>query len=747
MSQGTELAKAYVQIIPSAQGISGSISNVLNGEASSAGDSAGQKIGSGLVSKIKGIVAAAGIGVAIKKSLSEGADLQQSLGGIETLFKDSADKVIASAKNAYKTAGMSANEYMETVTSFSASLLQGLSGDTNKAAEVADMALVDMSDNANKMGTSMELIQNAYQGFAKQNYTMLDNLKLGYGGTKTEMERLLADAQKISGVKYDISNLSDVYSAIHVIQEEMGITGTTAKEASETFSGSLASMKAAASNLLGNLSLGEDIRPSLSALADTVHTFLANNLVPMLGNIIKALPQMFIQTRNHIINELIKIGEHSDEIIQSGIALVKDFAIAIVSSIPYLGEAAFKLISSFGSTIINTDWLAVATDVISGLKDCLDLAAGEIFGSDENILVAFIESIKTGLPKLLEQGVSFISSIAEGIASEIPSLLETGGKIVEQVYTCIMESAPMIWESGTELLLNVVNGIKDNLPTIVETAVSVVDNLLTTICENAPQMLEAGIEVLQQLLQGLIDALPDILLAAVDLVVKLGTTIAQHAPKLIESGITLLGKLAAGLISAIPDLLAKIPSLIKQIKEKFTSVDWGEIGLNVIKGIAKGLTNALSEIGKAAKKVANSLMDSLKEKLGIHSPSIQAEKIIGKNVDLGVARGVRKNVSPVVDSMRDMGREMLGTLDTEFLLTTNAIKGPEYNITRGSFTNEGYPDNTQNQNEVIQSIVGVLVDQGILQVNAIKEGIASIRMVPNEREFIRFMDKLGYVRG
>lgn len=609
MSKGTELAKAYVQIIPSAQGISGSISNVLNGEASAAGDSAGGLVGSGLVSKIKGIIKTAGIGIAIKKSLSEGADLQQSLGGIETLFKDSADKVIASAKNAYKTAGMSANGYMETVTSFSASLLQGLSGDTNKAAEVADMALVDMSDNANKMGTSMELIQNAYQGFAKQNYTMLDNLKLGYGGTKTEMERLLADAQKISGVKYDISNLSDVYSAIHVIQEEMGITGTTAKEASETFSGSLASMKAAASNVLGNLSLGEDIGPSLKALGETTMTFVKGNLIPMLWNIVSSVPELI-----------------------SG---------AVDGLFVTLGE----LFSSAGTI------LGESTSFLESGKLMV-----------ENL----IDSISTQLPLLLEQGSSFVTTLVDGIISGIPSLLETGGKIVEQVYTCIMESAPMIWESGTELLLNIVNGIKENLPTIVETAVSVVDNLLTTICENAPQMLEAGIEVLQQLLNGLMDALPDILLAAVDLVVKLGTTIAKHAPKLIESGITLLGKLAAGLISAIPDLIAKIPPLIKQIKEKFTSVNWGEIGLNVVKGIAKGLTNALSEIGKAAKKLASSLMNSLKEKLGIHSPSVQAEKIIGKNVNLGVAKGVRKNVSPVVDSMRDMGREMLGILDTDF---------------------------------------------------------------------------------
>ena len=196
----------------------------------------------------------------------EGADLQQSIGGIETLFKDSAEKVKQNAANAYRTAGMSANEYMELTTSFSASLLSSLGNDTSKAADIADMAMTDMSDNANKMGTDMERITDAYQGFAKQNYTMLDNLKLGYGGTKTEMERLLADAQKITGVKYDINNLSDVYSAIHVIQGELGITGTTAKESAETFSGSLASMKAAFKNVLGNLSLGEDIGDELFAL-------------------------------------------------------------------------------------------------------------------------------------------------------------------------------------------------------------------------------------------------------------------------------------------------------------------------------------------------------------------------------------------------------------------------------------------------------------------------------------------------
>lgn len=605
---GTELAKAYVQIVPSAQGIKGSISNVLNGEASTAGDSAGKALGGNLVSKIKGIVVAAEIGKVIKQSLTEGANLQQSLGGIETLFKDSADKVIASAKNAYKTAGMSANEYMETVTGFSASLLQGLSGDTNKAAEIADMALTDMADNANKMGTSMESIQNAYQGFAKQNYTMLDNLKLGYGGTKTEMERLLADAQKISGVKYDISNLSDVYSAIHVIQEEMDITGTTAKEASETFSGSLASMKAAVSNVLGNLSLGKDIGPSLKALGETIMTFVKGNLIPMLWNAVSSVPELI-----------------------SG---------AVDGLFVTLGE----LFSSAGTI------LGESTSFLESGKLMM-----------ENL----INSISTQLPLLLEQGSSFVTTLVDGILSGIPGLLETSGGLVEQVALLIMENAPTVLKCGAELLLNIVNGIKDSLPTIVDTAVSVVDNLLATICENAPQMLDAGIEVLEQLLNGLLSAVPDILLAAVDLVVGLLKTVLKYAPKLIEGGFTLIGELAAGLIKAIPELLTKISQIIKGIIEQFASIDWGEVGINIIKGIAKGLKNATSEIVKAMKEVATKALNSFKEKLGIHSPSRIFEDEGGKNIDLGVAKGVRKNTSSIIDAMKEMSQATIGGFKTD----------------------------------------------------------------------------------
>ena len=292
MADHIEMAKAYVQIVPSAQGIKGTLEDVFGKETDGLGTKTGLSIGTQLVGTIKKVVVAAGIGKLIKESLDVGGALQQSIGGIETLFKDSADTVKQYAAQAYQTVGLSANDYMEQTTSFAASLLSSVSKDTNVAAQLANMAMVDMADNANKMGTDMQDIQNAYQGFAKQNYTMLDNLKLGYGGTKTEMQRLLTDAERISGVHYDLGNLADMYSAIHVIQQEMGITGTTAREAATTLTGSFAAMKAAAQNVLGNWSTGADLTAPLQALTDTARTYLVDNLLPMIGNVLQGIPQV-----------------------------------------------------------------------------------------------------------------------------------------------------------------------------------------------------------------------------------------------------------------------------------------------------------------------------------------------------------------------------------------------------------------------------------------------------------------------
>ena len=421
----TEIAQAYVQLIPSARGITGKIQSLLNPEASAAGQSAGQSLGSSLVSVMTKVIAAAGIGKAFSAAISEGAALQQSLGGIETLFKGSADKVKGYANEAYKTTGLSANAYMENVTGFSASLLQSLGDDTNKAAETANMAMIDMSDNANKMGTSMESIQMAYQGFAKQNYTMLDNLKLGYGGTKQEMERLLNDAQKLTGVKYDINNLSDVYNAIHAIQENLDITGTTAKEAASTFSGSFESMKAAAQNVLGKMALGENILPSLHALLKTTSTFLFDNFLPMVGNIFSGLGLVLTEGISQIASQLFGDAFGSavfDQLARvTGIfetffdmifgSLSKQDNIDILNTIGFSEDAATQIVNiadNIRVTFENIGVVAgnVASIVVDFVGDLLGIKDGE---QGVNLLGIAFESI-TGFIRDASESLSKFTS-------------------------------------------------------------------------------------------------------------------------------------------------------------------------------------------------------------------------------------------------------------------------------------------------------------------------------------------------
>lgn len=421
----TEIAQAYVQLIPSARGITGKIQSILNPEASAAGQSAGQSLGSSLVSVMTKVIAAAGIGKAFSAAISEGAALQQSLGGIETLFKGSADKVKGYANEAYKTTGLSANAYMENVTGFSASLLQSLGGDTNKAAETANMAMIDMSDNANKMGTSMESIQMAYQGFAKQNYTMLDNLKLGYGGTKQEMERLLNDAQKLTGVKYDINNLSDVYNAIHAIQENLDITGTTAKEAASTFSGSFESMKAAAQNVLGKLALGENILPSLHALLKTTSTFLFDNFLPMVGNIFSGLGLVLTEGISQIASQLFGDAFGSavfDQLARvTGIfdtffdmifgSLSKQDNIDILNTLGFSEEAATQIVNIADNIRVTFENIGSAIgDVIGIVGDFV----GDLLG------------IKDG-----EQGVNLLGTAFESVTNFIRKASESFSKFTK----------------------------------------------------------------------------------------------------------------------------------------------------------------------------------------------------------------------------------------------------------------------------------------------------------------------------
>lgn len=550
MVSGTELAKAYVQIIPSADGVKGKIQEALGGEAESAGKSAGASVGSNLIGTLKKALVVAGIGAAIKESIEAGAELQQSIGGIETLFKDNADTVKQYAADAYKTAGLSANDYMQSVTGFSASLLQGLGGDTAKAAEVANMALVDMSDNANKMGSDMGSIQNAYQGFAKQNYTMLDNLKLGYGGTKSEMERLLKDAEKFSGVKYDIDNLSDVYNAIHVIQGELDITETTAKEASTTISGSMDSMKSSFQNVLADLALGNDLSASMQGLGDSIAA-VAQNIIPVITNIITSVPTLLVA----LIPQLIPI---------------------VISG---------------------------AQQLVQGLIDGFSQALPAISGISTQIPDGVITAISTGLPSILQKGVEVITNVANGILQNLPSLISAAGNILGQLLNAFLAGLPGMLDAGVKL----------------------VGNIGTGLLQNGPKVLAAIGSVIAQLL----------------------STIVSHLPELLQKGIELIGQLAAGIIEAIPKIALAVPQVISEIKTKFSEIDWGEVGSNIISGIAKGITGAVGKIKEAAEGAARKAYETAKKALGINSPSKLMRDEVGKFIPAGIAEGINQNAKVI----------------------------------------------------------------------------------------------------
>ena len=489
MPDGIELAKAYVQIVPSAEGIQGKITEALGGEPAAAGDAAGQSLGAQLVGTLKNVIVAAGIGKIISDSINMGGALQQSLGGVETLFKDSADTVKEYAAQAYRTVGLSANDYMEQTTSFAASLLSSVSQDTDAAAQLANMAMVDMADNANKMGTDMQDIQNAYQGFAKQNYTMLDNLKLGYGGTQAEMQRLLNDATKISGVKYDLGNLADMYSAIHIIQQEMDITGTTAKEAATTLTGSFAAMKAAAENVMGNWSTGADLTEPLQALADTAQTFLVDNLLPMIGNVLAGIPE--------IVYSLVP------ELLQTGTELLSSLAQGFTEGIPEFFSTALPQLLAFTDQLRDN----AASFVDAGLNLITQLLNGLIAGLPDliayvpDIIINICGIINDNMPKILAEGVSIIVQLVVGIVKAVPDLLANWKKILQAVLSVI--SAINWLNIGKNILTGVANGVKSMGSSMLNAFKGGFSSALAWIKSLPSQAVQWGKNLIQSFINGL----------------------------------------------------------------------------------------------------------------------------------------------------------------------------------------------------------------------------------------------------
>lgn len=657
----TELAQAYIQIIPSAKGIKGAIKNQIDPESASAGKSGGNMF----ASTFKKIVATAAIGATIgkvfKDSIGQGAQLQQSLGGVETLFKDSADTVKNYANQAYRTTGLSANAYMENVTGFSASLLQSMGGDTKKAAKVADMAMIDMADNANKMGTDMGSIQTAYQGFAKQNYTMLDNLKLGYGGTKEEMSRLLQDATKLTGVKYDINNLSDVYNAIHAVQEELGITGTTAKEASETFSGSLAAMQAAYQNVMGKLSIGEDISADLKALAQTASTFVFGNLLPMIANIAKALPgailtfakeagPLFLEAGKGFIADLTKgmSGESSNLLnwlkgmFSKILGYVQDITDSVKSRVGRFKEIFNDLVS--GVKPIFDTFLGVVDTWVTTIGDILSVVVP--FAIDILLLSfeGFVTKVLPVIQKVMD-AVSNFSTWFSGVINQyiIPAIksvmdwmnqnkdviIDAWGKIIgfitgvaTSIYNFLVNTFSSLanwWNTNQTSILNTANSIWNSVSSTFQTVISTISNFFKNIFGALATWWNANQESIlstAKMIWNAIQVAIQIAIGAIQLVVTVILTAIKNFWDTWGSTLIAIAKVAWAAIKAtFQDTLNTIQSVVSSVMTQIRIVINTVMG--VIQGIIKVITGIIkgdwSSVWEGIEQITSSILNGIKD--------------------------------------------------------------------------------------------------------------------------------------
>lgn len=624
----TEIGKAYVQIVPSARGIKGAIEGELNNEAGSAGKSAGQSLGSNLVGTLTKIVAAAGIGKIIKDSIDEGGRLQQSYGGLATIYGDASEAAKQYAEQAYK-AGISANDYAEQAVSFGASLKQAFAGDTTAAVEAANTAIMDMADNAAKMGTPLQSIQNAYQGFAKGNYTMLDNLKLGYGGTKNEMLRLLADAEKLSGVKYDISNLGDVYQAIHVIQEDLHLTGVAASEAEETFTGSMGAMNAAMKNFLGALSTGGDVGPALEAVIGNAGVFLQNNLIPMIMNIINALPGV--------------IATAAPALIEAFTSLLTAVTQSLPTLIPQLIEAGKSLFIALVTALveIGPQLLQAAKDIVSGVISSL---TSDVTQAGNDIDAAFLAGILDKVPEFIQSGIDTIMGFIEGALTKAPEVIALAGEVINKFASTILQNLPQVLNSATQIVQRLASGIQSKLPDIIRAAGEVIKNFVTTVLTNLPQIVQSGIQLLTSMISGISGTKSTLFTEIGGILISIVKTIIEHLPELIQAGIELIGALLQGILTATTDLLVSIGALCIDLVNKFKEIDWGEVGRGIIDGIINGFKNAAGRIATAAKEAAQSALEAAKNFLGIHSPSTVFRDQVGAMMAEGMAEGFEDNV-------------------------------------------------------------------------------------------------------
>lgn len=759
------LAQAYVQILPSTKGLGSSLTSEMNSAASEAGNKSGATLGASMVGMIKKAVVAAGIGTFIKSSLDAGGALQQSFGGLDTIYGEASE---AAKEYAYaaQQAGISANDYAEQAVSFGASLKQAFAGDTTKAVEAANTAIMDMTDNAAKMGTPIENIQNAYQGFAKQNYTMLDNLKLGYGGTKTEMERLLADAQKLSGVEYNIDNLGDVYEAIHVIQGELGLTGVAAQEASETFTGSMGAMKAAWDNLLANISTGGDIMDSLNQVIGNAIAFVQNNMIPMLGNVLEGLPELLRGMISGVIRMINATLHNNPQMIQAGIDMILSLVESIGSALPYLLETALRIVDYIAEALLKTDWAKKLTNFAQNFIDAMEVGFGESFGADSatEMIQILVDNLTDRLSEILDVGIEIIQFLLDGIVQNLPTLVS----------------------AGMEIMLTLYQGLIDNIGTIINAIVEVLPMLIEAIVEVVPDVVIAIVEAF-------VNHAGDIISGIIDIV----AVILEHLPEIIVMIVAGIGEIVIAIVEKFselgPELIAKSDESVEKIKESFKPIveffkmcwenikttysavggwfkarfqaaidgiksvfanigqffvdKWNaikkvfsdaverfkEIGKNIIDGLKNGISDAWESLTGWFSEKIGGLIDGAKDILGINSPSKEFQWI-GEMVTAGFDRGIE-----------DFGDEAISQIDNvvksaeEASASLNMNAGLDATLASGSIKlSNGAYNQAQQQNvvDILSRYLPQIANKEPVQLSANATGLFNVVNSENRKNVL-----------
>lgn len=701
----------------------------------------------------------------VKSAVTAYSDYEQLVGGVETLFKDSASEVQKYAANAYQTAGLSANEYMETVTGFSASLLQSLDGDTKAAAEKANVAITDMSDNANKMGTSMESIQNAYQGFAKQNYTMLDNLKLGYGGTKEEMQRLLEDAEKLSGQKFDLSSYADIVDAIHVVQTEMGITGTTAKEAATTIQGSVNMTKAAWQNLVvGIADDTQDFDGLVNNFVESVTT-AGNNILPRVeialkgvGTLVEKLAPIIAKTVPNIVSTTLP------SMIKAGTSMIRALLDGLLKAVP-------ELIPCF-KDIIN--------QLIEVIVDNLPL----IIEAAVTIAGAIVSGLVEALPDILTAGIQLIQSLAQGLTNGIPTILSTAITIVSKLASTYLENVPQLIQTGIQLLLGLVKGILQAVPQLLQELPGIITQMVENILSCIPMIIECGIE----LLTSLVDALPQIIQSIVAVLPQIINGIIEallgHIDEIIQAGI----KLLVALIDALPQIIDTICKALPQIIEGITGAlidhidDIIAAGVElfmalvtnlpqiivsiagkvpqIITGIVSAIGQCLGEMWEAGKRLMNKLWEGMKA----IAPDIAAwtkefvKSIFTLNINVG---GVAQNIANKAAQATGSGNT--GSFTARKHAKGGVVEKGEIALLEGDGAEAVVPlhqnrmwisrvaQDMKNALDYGQSSSGSKNDNALLELiyellerlpDLILEGMESVNMKVDKREFARMVKEV-----